>query len=176
MPDVPSSRCQAAVPPGTGSLDDVTPASHPKLSNTSAANKLLPPAPLPLATPHDLHLQQPLHVPYQHYPKSGNGIRLPSLSDEDLAWLVDDDFISFTHLYHGQPVTDLEGRNQPVGPSPEPAAGAAISSADTFNQRYAVDGRHQQQQQQVITNVDPTEQKKDVGGGTGMYARHATAA
>lgn len=172
MSDMTSSRGQAAAPPATGSLGDITFASHHSLSNTSTANKLLPPAPLPPATPHDLHLQQPLHVPYQHYPKSGNGIRLPPLTDEDLAWLVDDDFVSFTHLYHGQPVTDLDGHIQPVGLSPEPAAGAPVSSDGALNQHRTVDGG----QQQMTTNVDPTEQEKDVGGGREMYAHHATAA
>ncbi|KAI9884037.1 MAG: transcription factor TFIIIB subunit brf1 [Watsoniomyces obsoletus] len=59
--------------------------------------------------PQELQQQPPPKVPYfpyQHYPKPGNGLRLPFLTTDELALLVDDDLDAFTHLYHGVPVMD----------------------------------------------------------------------
>lgn len=52
--------------------------------------------------------------PYTHYPKSGNGLRIPPVTEDDLTWLIDDDFVAFTHLYHGQPINDFQARAHPV--------------------------------------------------------------
>jgi hypothetical protein len=37
-----------------------------------------------------------------YYPKAGHGIRLPPEA-EDMAWLVDDDFLTFSHIYRELP-------------------------------------------------------------------------
>lgn len=37
------------------------------------------------------------------YPKAGNGIVLPPES-EDMEWLIDDDYETFSHTVHGIPV------------------------------------------------------------------------
>ncbi|KAH0536587.1 hypothetical protein FGG08_006545 [Glutinoglossum americanum] len=62
-------------------------------------------------TGNPLHHQDPLsattpHIPDEyinfHYPKAGHGIRLPPEA-EDMAWLVDDDFLAFSHIYRDLP-------------------------------------------------------------------------
>lgn len=59
-----------------------------------------------MATANELKLDQGLDTGYDEdlpYPKAGNGIVLPP-EREDMAWLIDDDYETFSHTVHGLPV------------------------------------------------------------------------
>ena len=53
-----------------------------------------------------LNQDQALVIGYDEdlpYPKAGNGILLPP-EREDMEWLIDDDYQTFSHTVHGLPV------------------------------------------------------------------------
>lgn len=92
MPDAPSDHHIASTTsvPYQETVNDGDGIGQYSNNNLKQQSQLLPP---------------PALFPYQHYPKPGNGIRIPILNEDDLNLLMDDDFLAFSHLYQGQPVT-----------------------------------------------------------------------
>jgi hypothetical protein len=60
------------------------------------------------------------------HPKPGHGLRMPPENEEDVAWLVDDDFVAFSHIYRDLP---SEGGDVEMGGTDTSTTGAAAAAA-----------------------------------------------
>lgn len=89
---------------------------------------------------------------YAHHPKPGHGIRLPPES-EDLPWLIDDDFLAFSHIYKDV----LAASDQVVGPGQDHVQ--AMDTEMTGGEaNHGGGGQQQQHQHQHQQPQQPQEQ------------------